>query len=161
MAQPGLERFALRCKVGCAPRTSSLAAVSVRGAPLQGAHRLASLCRSAGGSKECRLARRHRCAGVGKEYCLARQYRYAGGSHAIRIPCFTMPHETPATPCDPKSLLTPTVISIRSKRPGVGGPLSVTRSFLPKVRNERPNFPCLLPSPLFDCVLSNPCHIPP
>ena len=32
-----LERFALRCKVGCAPRTGALATVSVRGAPLQGA----------------------------------------------------------------------------------------------------------------------------
>jgi len=30
-----LERFALRCKVGCAPRTGALVTVSVRGAPLQ------------------------------------------------------------------------------------------------------------------------------
>ena len=97
MARLGRKVFGRPLSTGAAGRFGAHCGVA---RPLQGAYPLASGYCFAGGSKECRLARRHRCAGVGKEYCLARQYRYAGGSHAIRIPCFTMPHETPATPCD-------------------------------------------------------------
>ena len=60
---------------------------SCHGRPhLQCAHRLASLCRSAGGRKEHRLAR---------------QCRYAGVVHAPRNPCYTMSPETPASPPGP------------------------------------------------------------